>query len=175
MKRTIILISVILSFSTLAVFVQPVPRQRTEEFEKLNVFVGKWQAKGKVYPGEGIPAIETKGEDTFKWAMGKTWLIWSKSGRMFMGYGLMTWDEGNGDYAFYWFDNFLTRPSEYHGNWLDEQTLAFKGIMHIRGSKILSKITWRIDSENKINVIQEVADDGKEYRLKIEATYIKMQ
>lgn len=35
-------------------------RQRTEEFEKLNVFVGKWQAKGKVYPGEGIPAIETK-------------------------------------------------------------------------------------------------------------------
>ncbi len=90
MKRTIILISILLIFSTLTVFAQPVTRQRTEEFEKLNVFVGKWQTKGKVYPGEEMPTIETKGEHTCKWVMGKTWLMWSIGEGMFSGYGCLS-------------------------------------------------------------------------------------
>jgi phenylalanyl-tRNA synthetase beta chain len=36
------------------------------------------------------------------------------------GHGLITWDQENGRYNFFWFDNLITRPSEYEGNWLEK-------------------------------------------------------
>jgi len=175
MKRTIILISILLIFSTLTVFAQPVPRQRTEEFEKLNVFVGKWQSKGKVYTGEEMPTIETKGEHTFEWVMGKTWLMWNTSEGMFSGYGLITWDNEEDKYNFFWFDNLLTQPSEYQGNWKDSQTLVFNGKIHSRGKVTLARITWKFVSENETKIVHEVSADGKNYRVRFEATWKKKQ
>ncbi len=174
MKRTIILISILLIFSTLTVFAQPVTRQRTEEFEKLNVFVGKWQTKGKVYPGEEMPTIETKGEHTCKWVMGKTWLMWSTGEGMFSGYGFITWDNEEGKYNFFWFDNLLTQPSEYQGNWKDSKTLVFNGKIHSRGRITLARITWKFISENETKTAHEVSVDGKNYRVRFEGTWKKM-
>jgi hypothetical protein len=79
MKRINILISILFVFPALCIFAQLESPQRTEELEKLNVFVGKWKAEGKVYPGEGMPPIETKGEPAFEWVMHRTWLMF-KSG-----------------------------------------------------------------------------------------------
>lgn len=140
MKRIIILISMLFVFSILTVIAQPKPRQRTKEFEKLNVFVGAWQTKGKVYPSGEMPTIETKGEHTFAWVMNETWLMWNTGEGIFSGYGLITWDNEKDKYNLFWFDNFLTQPSEYQGNWKDSQTLEFIGKIHTLGKVTLARI-----------------------------------
>ncbi len=173
MKRTVILISMLLIFSTLTVFAQPVQRQRTEEFEKLNVFVGKWQSKAKVYRGEGVPPIETKGEHGFEWVMGKTWLMWNTDEGTFSGYGLMTWDNEKNGYNLFWFDNLLTQPSEYHGNWQDSQTLVLLGKIHARGRITSARIMWKFASENEIKTVHEVSVDGENYRVRFEGTWAR--
>jgi len=175
MKRTIILISMLFVFSTLTVIAQPKPRQRTKEFEKLNIFVGTWQTKGKVYPREGVPPIETEGEAVFEWVMSETWLMWNTGEGMFSGYGLITWDNEKDKYNFFWFDNFLTQPSEYQGNWKDSQTLEFNGKIHTRGKVTLARITWKFVSKSETKVIHKVSTDGKNYRERQEATWKKMQ
>jgi len=163
----------LLVFSTLTVFAQLQPIQRTEEFEKLNAFVGKWQSKGKVYPGEGIPTIETKGEPTFEWTMHKMWLMFKSGEGRLQGHGYTTWDIELGKYVFFWFDNLLTKPTEYHGNWLDSQTLVFNGEVHLKGKITYSRIKWQIISENEMNMVREVSRDGKNFRVNAELSYIK--
>jgi hypothetical protein len=160
-------------FSTLPVIAQPGQRQRTQEFEKLNVFIGKWQAKGRVYPGKGIPTIEINGEPTFEWTMHKMWLMFKSGEGRLQGHGYITWDIELGKYVFFWFDNLLTKPTEYHGNWLDSQILVFNGEIHLRRKITYSRIKWQIISENEMNMVREISIDGINFRANAEMNYMK--
>ncbi|HEM49139.1 MAG TPA: hypothetical protein ENO27_02900, partial [Caldithrix sp.] len=87
MKRIIIFINILFVLSTISVFAQQESPQRTDELEMLNVFAGTWTSEGKVYPEEGTPAIETKGESTFEWVMDRTWLLFKSGGGRLKGHG----------------------------------------------------------------------------------------
>ena len=173
MRRTVIFSSMLLVFLALPVFAQLQPRERTEEFEKLNAFVGKWKAEGTVYPGEGMPTIKTQGEPTFEWTMHKMWLMFKSGKGRLQGHGYITWDDELGEYVFFWFDNLITKPTEYHGNWLESQTLVFNGEVHLKGKITYSRIKWQIISESEMNVVREVSIDGKNYRVNAKWNYAK--
>jgi hypothetical protein len=166
-------ISFIFIFSTLAVFAQPELPQRTEELEKLNVFVGKWMAEGKVYPGKGRPLIQTKGKPTFQWVMHRSWLMYKSGKGRLMGHGYFTWDKQLGKYAFFWLDNLITKPTKYFGGWLDSQTLAVSGKLKLRGEIVYTKIKWQFIKKNEIKVVREVSSDGKRYRVAAELKYTR--
>jgi hypothetical protein len=161
-------------FSTLTVIAQPGQRQRTKEFDRLNTFIGKWQTKGKVYPSEGVPPVEINGEPTFEWTMHKMWLMLKSGEGRLQGHGYITWSIELGKYVFFWFDNLLTKPTEYHGNWLDSKTLVFNGEFHFQGRMVYSRIKWQIISENEMNMVREVSTDGKKFRLSTELIYTKV-
>jgi hypothetical protein len=175
MKRTFIVICMLLIFSFLTVFAQPKPVQRTKEFDKLNVFIGKWQTEGKIFPGKGIPPIETAGMHTFEWVMSKTWLMNKTEGSRVQGHGYITWDRESGKYAFIWFDNFITKPAEYHGDWMDSQTLVFNRQTISGETKAFSRITWQVISDNEIKMTREVSADDEDYRVSTEVNYKKLK
>ena len=174
MKRSIIFINVLFILSTISVFAQLEPPQRTDELEKLNVFVGTWTSEGKIYPDEETPAIETKGESTFEWVMDRTWLLFKSGGGRLQGHGYITWDKELGKYAFFWFDNLITKPTSYHGNWLDSQTFALNGKLEFRGKIIYTKIDWQFLNENEIRVVRKVSTDGRKFRISAELSYIRV-
>jgi hypothetical protein len=153
------------------VFAQLQLRERTEEFKKLNVFIGKWQATGKLYPGEERPPIELKREPTFEWIMHKMWMMFKSGGGRLEGHGYITWDDELGKYVFFWFDNLITKPTEYHGTWLDSNTITFNGEVHLGGKITYSRIKWHIISKNEMNMVREVSSDGKNFRINTELNY----
>jgi hypothetical protein len=173
MKQTTVLIVMLLVMSTLTAIAQPRQRHRTAEFEKLNIFIGKWQTEGKVYPGEGVSPIETGGEVAFEWVMNKTWLMWNTGDGRLSGYGFITWDNEEDAYHLFWFDNLLTRPSEYQGNWEDSQTLVFHGKMHIQGKRIAASIIWKFISKKETKIMRKVSTDGINFSVRHEASWRK--
>jgi hypothetical protein len=172
-KRIIFFWTLLGSFSTLNVFAQLPFNQRTKEHEKLNVFVGKWRAEGKVYPGEGRPPIEVYGEPAFEWTMHRMWLMFKSGGGRLQGHGYATWDGELKKYVFFWFDNLVTKPTEYHGDWQDAQTLVFNGEVHLRGEIVFSRLKWEVVSANEMNMVREVSVDGKNLRVNGEWVYTK--
>jgi hypothetical protein len=175
MKGINIIIGILFILSTLCVSAQLESPQRAEELEKLNIFFGKWKAEGKVYPGEGMPPIKTKGEPEFEWVMHRTWLMFISGEGRLQGHGYMTWDKESGRYAFFWFDNLITKPTGYHGNWLDPQTLALSGKLDFKGKVSYTKITWHFVKEDEIEIVREVSADGKDFRVTAELNYTRVQ
>jgi len=88
-------------------------------------------------------------------------------------HGYTTWDNELGKYAFFWFDNLLTKPTVYYEDWVDSQTLVFKGEVHSRGKITYSRIKWRFVSENELDMVREVSTDGKNFRVNVETNYKK--
>jgi hypothetical protein len=76
----------------------------------------------------------------------------------------MTWDKELGKYAFFWFDNLITKPTGYYGDWLDSQTFALSGKLDLKGKISYTKIIWQFVKEDEMRMVREVSTDGKNFR-----------
>jgi hypothetical protein len=175
-RRLTFVIGAFLVFFSLNAYAQPKTRPWSDEFEKLITFVGEWKTDRIVYPEERAPIEIKGGKVAFEWTMDKTWLLYETlDSGVLQGHGLFTWDNEKGSYNFFWFDNIITRPSEYAGNWLDSQTLLLNGKMHIREKETFGRIKWQFISEDEINVVHEASADDKVYRVVSKATYYRVK
>jgi len=125
------------------------------EYDRLEVFIGKWITEGHTVPNDGTPPLKITASDVYEWAPGGHFILHTAYGRIgdiaVGGIEIIGHDREKGIYRTHFFDS--------QGNVISEE-LSFKdGAWHWRGPNV--RCTGRFsDDGRQISALHERSDDG---------------
>ena len=127
--------------------------KRDPAIDKLDFFLGTWKCEAKVLPGRFGPGGPASGMSHYKWSIGGKWLMYDSEFVLpsigpYEVHGVLAYDEKEGKYVSYAFNNLAPRGVEYRGEWKDQNVLIFtslakSGAVPYRGLSIRSFRTGR--------------------------------
>ncbi|MBI1901152.1 MAG: DUF1579 domain-containing protein [Planctomycetia bacterium] len=144
--------------------------QPTEDHKRLEPLVGKWDLACKFY--EGDQATESKGSASFRFVLGKRFLIeeskTTAGGQAFEWIGTHGYDTGKKKYVSSWIDNGGTGIDVMEGTWDDAtKKLTYTGELDEPEANAKYKVRWAIEiaGQDKFNVEMYLIDGGKDVKV----------
>jgi hypothetical protein len=144
--------------------------RRSNELERLEVFIGRWLTEGETVGGREGPALEIVASDVYQWAPGGRFVMHAAYGRIgevgVGGLEVIGYDPATGQYRIYFFDsegNIITETLSYrYGTW------TWQG-EHARCTAVFS------DDGKTLTARHERSDDGKHWKPSMTVTLRKIK
>ena len=139
---------------------------RTEQEERLDIFVGEWRNSGELKPalfGTGGPIT---GTTNYGWEMGSIWLIYGSQLSLpglgsYQVRGGIRFNREAGKYEAYAV-NSLGALIVYEGEWQDESTLAFISVYPMPAGR--ARVVYQAITGDRIRMSSEAMNDEGEFK-----------
>jgi Protein of unknown function (DUF1579) len=139
------------------------------EYERLNVFVGRWITEGHTVPGGAGPALKITSSDVYEWAPGGFFILHTAYGRIGDGAGggieIIGYDPDRKSYRTQFFDS--------QGNTVSEELSFRDGLWHWSGARV--RCTGVFSEEGRVlTAHHERSDDGVTWTPSMEVTLTRI-
>ena len=143
-------------------------RARGPEYDRLDVFIGKWITEGHTVPNDGTSPLKITASDVYEWAPGKFFILHTAYGRIgdvpVGGIEIIGYDPEKGAYTTHFFDS--------QGNVTSEELSFSDGAWVWRGPRV--RCTGRFSEDGRqIRALHERSDDGVVWTPSMDVTITK--